>query len=427
MLNEKRGTALPASAGSEWRGGGMKVVASAHIGMATGAGLYLYVSSLFVLPYVETFGWSRGEISTGAALGLLGSLSAPLIGRAADRFGTKRVALVFAVLMALTFIGKSQQNGSYLLFLILSALFGTVAPGCSGLIFSRAVSGWFHKARGRALGLMSAGASIGALLFTPVVAWMIDRHGFAGGFAALACLVLAVGMPAIAWGLDDRDEPARHDSGVSEPTTQPVGPARRRLGEILRSRAFIALAVAVFALNAPGGGVLTQLDPLLLHNGIEARTFLIGLFAAAVLVGRIGIGWLFDLHDARIVAIIFTCTGALGCALLMSGMPLGAVVLAVVFVGFLQGMETDVIGYFVGRHFHASQFGTIFGTLFTISLLGTGLGIVGFGTLYDATASYDLPLGLAALTLAIAIAGFLSIPRRAAHDSDQDAQATDTP
>lgn len=397
---------------AEWRRG-LKVVTSAHIGMATGAGLYLYVSSLFILPFTESFGWTRGEISSGAALGLLGSLSAPFIGRCADRFGTKSVALAFAFLMACSFIGLSQLTGSYIQFLMLSALFGAVAPGCSGLVFSRAVSSWFSKGRGQALGIMSAGGSIGALLFTPIVAWMVSRYSFEGGFLTLACLTLCLGMPAIAWGLNDRRVAQTSQQG--EAAGEPInpGPARQELSRIVRSRTFIALAVAVFALNAPSAGVLTQLDPLLVHNGVDSRAFLIALFAASVLVGRIGIGWLFDQFDARLVATIFTIASALGCLMLMSGMPFGAIVAAVILIGFLQGMETDVIGYFVGRHFNRDQFGTVFGLLFTTSLLGTGLGIVGFGTLYDASLSYDMPLALAAGLLLIAIAGYLSVPRNA--------------
>ena len=398
----------------EWRRGG-RVVVSAHIGMATGAGLYLYTSSLFVLPFSISFGWSRGDISTGTAMALLGTISAPLIGRCADRFGTRRVAMTFACCLAACFAGLSQMTGPYIQFLLLSAMFGALAPGSSGLVFSRAVSSWFRKARGQALGIMSAGGSIGALLFTPLASWMIARYGIEGGYLTLAGLTLFIGLPAIAWGLRDLEhvtaKPGElRSSGVVN--DQPGDVPSLPLGRAIRSRSFAAIAVAVFVLNAPGAGVLTQLDPLLLKNGVEARSLLIALFAAAVLIGRVGIGWLFDRFDARHVATLFTLTGALGCLMLMSGMPLAAVTVAVVFVGLLQGMETDVIAYFVARHFHRDQFGVMFGLLFAISLLGTALGIVGFGKLYDATLSYDLPLILAGGILMIAILAYLCIPAR---------------
>jgi len=48
----------------------------------------------------------------------------------------------------------------------------------------------------------------------------------------------------------------------------------------------------------------------------------------------------------------------------------------------------------------------------TISLLGTALGIVGFGTLYDATQSYDLALAIAAGVMCAAFVSYLAIPKR---------------
>jgi predicted MFS family arabinose efflux permease len=409
--------ALPTGAGAraEWRRG-RKVVTSAHLAMATGAGLYLYTSSLFVIPLTSTFGWSRGDLATGAALGLLGCMSAPFIGRAADRYGTKPIALLFALLTALNFIAKSQLSDSYLQFMIFSAWYGVVAPGCSGLVFSRAVSGWFSTARGHALGVMAAGTSIGALIFTPLIAWMIARYGFEGGFLTLAVLLIGIGMPAILWGLDDSpaNEKSRPDLTHAGPAESTETGDAQPLKDVVRSRSFITLAIAVLVLNAPAAGVLTQLDPLLAHNQVDGRPMLIALYAVSVLVGRIGIGWLYDLFDARHVSAVFTLTGGAACLMLTSGMPFGALILAVIFIGFLQGMETDVIGYFVARHFSHAQFGVIFGMLFTITMVGGTIGVIAFGRLYDATQSYDLPLTLAAGLLVVAISSVLAIPRHPA-------------
>ncbi|MBU1606084.1 MAG: hypothetical protein KKD08_04660 [Alphaproteobacteria bacterium] len=90
--------AVRPTAHEEWKRGG-SVVASAHVGMATGAGLYFYTSSLFVIPLSEQYGWSRGDIAMGAALGLLGSLTAPLIGRMTDRLGARLIAATSFLLM----------------------------------------------------------------------------------------------------------------------------------------------------------------------------------------------------------------------------------------------------------------------------------------------------------------------------------------
>ena len=91
----------------------------------------------------------------------------------------------------------------------------------------------------------------------------------------------------------------------------------------LRSRRVLAPALAVLATSVPGAGVISQLEPLLVHNGVAFPALLISLFAVAVLVGRIGIGWLFDRRDANYVTGVFTVVGAAGCLMLMSGVPPG--------------------------------------------------------------------------------------------------------
>lgn len=415
-------SAVRPTALEEWKRGG-SVVASAHVGMATGAGLYFYTSSLFVIPLSEQYGWSRGDIAMGAALGLLGSLTAPLIGRMTDRFGARLIAATSFLLMAAVFAAMSQMPGPYFHFVLLSAVFGIVAPGATGMTFSRAVTGWFERARGQALGIMAAGASIGALLFTPLIAHMIWQYGPEGGLLTLAALAAFVGAPIVLLGLRDRpaavegceDELSRdRDALLSLAVAERPAPANSaKVWASLRSRSFVALALAVFATNIPTSGILTQLEPLLRHNGIERTAPLIAMYSAVVLIARIAIGWLFDRTDARYVAALVTMAAAGGCLMFHSGAPAWMVILAIVCVGLMQGLELDAIAYFVGRHFDRDEFGLMFGMLLTISLLGTALGVVGFGMVYDATLSYDLALGLAAGGLAFALIAYLAIPRDA--------------
>ena len=394
----------------EWQRG-WHIVASGHVGIGVGAGLYFYTSSLFVVPASETFGWTRGEISAGAALGLLGSLSAPLIGRLADHYGARIVAGICTIAIGLVFAALSQVTGPYWQFVVLSALLGVVAPGATALTFSRVITGWFDRAKGQALGIMAAGASIGALLFTPLIAYMLASHGIMGGYLTLAALAIGVGAPVILVFMKDRTD--KDQPIVPEPMAKESDPAsKRRIWSIIRSRAFVALAVSVFCTNVPTSGVLTQLEPLLLFNGVTDTAPLISLYAIVVLVGRVGIGWLFDRGDARYIAASVTLIAAAGCLMFLSGAPAWMTIAAMVFVGLMQGMEVDAIGFFVAQQFPRDSFGLLFGLLLTISLLGTALGIVGFGTLYDATQSYDLALAIAAGVMCAAFVSYLAIPKR---------------
>lgn len=392
----------------EWRSG-WPVVAVAAVGMATGAGLYHYVSSLFILALETEFGWSRGDISNAAAFGLLGTFSAPVIGRAADRWGARRIALACILGMAACFLALSAMSGVYWHFLAITAVLGVAAPGCTTLIYGRAVNSWFDRGKGLALGITAAGMSIGAMLFSPLVRTMIAQHGSSGGYLTLAALMGCIAMPLVAIGLKER----RHIDAGKARADKPLEPATIKASWYsANKRTFWILAIAIFAANAPAAGVLTQFEPLVAQRGIDDPTPYLTLFAIAVLIGRIAIGALFDRFDARGVAALVTLGGIAGSVLLTSGAPALFVPLAIVLIGFLQGAETDVLAYFVARHFGARSFGSVYGTLLSISMVGTAAGVIGFGQLFDKYGSYDVALVAAGVLLIPAVAAYLLLPIR---------------
>lgn len=380
-----------ASRSAEWRRG-WPVVASSALGIGTGAALYQYVSSLFIAPLQADFGWSRGQISLIGATALVGAFTAPLIGRLADRYGVRPVAITATIIIALAFAGLSAQDGSIAIALAFMILFGLAVPGTTGVVYSRAVSGWFREGRGLALGVMSSGISIAALIATPVIAAIITDHGYRGGYLALAGAALLIGLPAILIGLR---EPAK---AIVEPVHAAPEDSPAAL---FRTRRFWLLVAIMFLVNVPSTGILTQLAPLLTGKGFSdgAAAALMSAYVASVLVGRIGIGWLFDRLPAPRVAFAVTFVAALGCTTFHSATPIAFVYAGVVTVGLMQGAETDVLAYFVGRMFPLKHFSAVYGGVVTASLLGTATGIVSFGALHDATQSYDLALMIAAVML----------------------------
>lgn len=382
-----------ASRSAEWRRG-WPVVAASGLGIGTGAALYQYVSSLFIAPLQADFGWSRGQISLLGATALVGAFTAPLIGRLADRYGVRPVAITATITIALAFAGLSAQGGSIAIALAFMILFGLAVPGTTGVVYSRAVSGWFREGRGLALGVMSSGISIAALIATPIIAAIIATYGYRGGYLALAAAALFIGLPAILIGLS---EPAR---AMAEPVH--AAPDESPAG-LFRTRRFWLLVAIMFLVNVPSTGILTQLAPLLAGKGFStgAAAALMAAYAASVLVGRISIGWLFDRLPAPRVAFAVTFIAALGCTTFHSATPMAFVYAGVVTVGLMQGAETDVLAYFVGRMFPLKHFSAVYGGVVTASLFGTATGIVGFGALHDATQSYNLALMIAAVMLMI--------------------------
>lgn len=389
----------------EWRKGWAGVVA-AMVGMGAGAGLYQYVSSLFIAPLEQAFGWSRGEIATAAAIGLLGALSAPLLGRLADRHGARAVAVLSLGGLGAAFAGMAFMS-SYPAFMLFSAVIGIFAPGCTAMTFARYVNARFDRSLGLALGVMMAGLSVSAFLVTLALQPVLDAYGHRGGYLLLAGIAWGLGIPAAWLGRP------RHTSGVQtvSTTSQPAGAS---LAPLLRQREFVLLALAMFAVNVPASGVVTQLRPMIGDKVSGSAGFYVALYALSVLAGRLLVGAALDRFPSRLVAACSALAGGMGCLLLLEAVPGAAVPLALCLIGLLQGAEADVLAYLVTRYFPRTLFGSIYGLLVTVSLFGTAAGIYLFGTLFDRTGTYDTAIMVAVTLLLFAAMVYLRMPQTGA-------------
>ncbi len=400
-------TSAGLSASAEWRRGWRVLVAS-FVGMGVGAGLFQYVSSLFIAPLEAAFGWSRGEIATAAAIGLLGALSAPLIGMIADRVGAMRVAVVCLLVVALAYVGLASMTGELWQFMACVSLIALAAPGSASLVFSRAVNGWFDKSRGLALGVMAAGLSVATFALSPVLREIIAEQGFRAGYLTLAAITGGLGVIVVLAGVRSGPIGSRAAADSDAP------PDGVTLREALKQRGFWLLAIVMLLVNAASTGVLTQIAPLLGGKGLSGApiAMLVSIYALSVLAGRLSIGFTFDRVEAKWVAAIVTFAAMIGFLLLLHATPTLAYAAAcVVLIGLMQGAEGDVLAFFVSRLFGLRAYNTIYGVFFTISILGSAIGIFGYGALYDLSANYNLALTTSGAVLALAGTLYILMPR----------------
>ena len=139
----------------EFRQGWTTVLGSAlavGVGM-TGIGFYSL--GLFVQPLQSEFGWSRAEVSGAATAEQFGIfLSAPLVGRLADRVGVRPIAIASYTATPLAMLLLAQTGPSVAAWYALWLLASLAGCGTTPAIWARVVSSRFEDARGLALGLM---------------------------------------------------------------------------------------------------------------------------------------------------------------------------------------------------------------------------------------------------------------------------------
>ena len=95
-----------------------------------------------------------------------------------------------------------------------------------------------------------------------------------------------------------------------------------------------------------------------------------------------------------------------------------AIALALVFLaGLMNGAENDLLPFLAARLFGLRAFGEIYGSAMPLTLVGTAIGIIGFGRLHDMFGNYDAALIVGAVALLGAGGCFLSLKDRAIPDA----------
>jgi predicted MFS family arabinose efflux permease len=388
------------------------VVLAAAIGIGTGPGLFQNLSSLFVPGLTQEFGWSRGQIGTAAALGLLASIAVPFLGRLVDRFGARPMIVGAMLLLAGTYLGMVVQTGALWQYQLLVAALALTVAGTSGVVYAKLIATRFVAHRGLALGLATSGLSVGTLAMPPLIGMVIAAQGWRAGFVALAVIVALVALPAVLIALRGvAAAPTRLDP--EEATAVPIegltGAEARRDGRFWR------LAMAVALINFGAVGLVTQLVPFGTDRGLpEAQAaLLLASFGASQMVGRLAIGWLIDRYRPQTMAALFALASAAAFAVLAAGASgFALLMVAVFFAGLMNAAEQDLLPYFGVRLFGLRAFGEVYGTVLVIALAGTASGVAGFGRLHDATGGYTVALCLATAALVAAAALFRTLGDR---------------
>nr|NKB46156.1 MFS transporter [Alphaproteobacteria bacterium] len=145
---------------------GWRTLLACAVGNGFGlSGFAFYTFGVFVIPLVDAFGWTRGEVSTAASFLLLGTVfTAPIVGTIVDRFGAKRVGLISMGLLAIGYASLTQLGGGIAFFYAMWLTMSLVGGGTTPVVWTRAVNLWFDKGRGLALGLALAGSGLAGIV-----------------------------------------------------------------------------------------------------------------------------------------------------------------------------------------------------------------------------------------------------------------------
>jgi MFS family permease len=394
---------------------GWRVTIASFFGVMAGFGsILIYSFGIFLKPLQAEFGWPRETLGTAFACAsfTLGLCSPPL-GHLVDRYGPKRVILacvtVFGcALGSLAFLTPHRAH----LFAVFVVI-GAVGNGTAQMGYARAVSTWFHRHRGLALGVMMAGSAGGAILVPVICQSLISAYGWRVTYAILGMVALTVGLPLAGFFVYER--PGTRD--VRGKATQ----TGAGVPEALRHRAFWIIAATLFLAAMSTTGTVTHLAALLNDRGISPRqaSYALSALGAASLCGRLATGWMLDRFFGARVGMALLFLNALALWMLATAKTASAGIAAAALMGFSMGGESDVTPYLLARYFGLRSLATLYGFTWTAYAISAAVGSILLGRAFDQTGSYQsLLVELSALML-LAGVFMAALPRYGATSTDR--------
>jgi MFS family permease len=161
----------------------------------------------FLKPMSLEFGWDRATVSLPAAVStLMNGLFQPFVGRLVDRFGPRRVIALNLLLLAGSTAAIAAATGIWFLTAVYGVLFAFGLSGAGVIPNTNLVARWFVRQRGRAMGLVNAGGSVGQLLIIPASMALLLRSDWRTTYLCLGALLLVIGVPVALFILRDAPE-----------------------------------------------------------------------------------------------------------------------------------------------------------------------------------------------------------------------------
>ena len=387
----------------------LTVLAASFIGVALGySSSYFYSSGLFILPIAQELGLSRGTATLGPLVcWLTAAAILPFYGKLLDRVGAIPIAVLSLVGLASAYVLLAAATQNLATYLLCSAAVAILGAGSTALPYSRLVFVTFTERRGMALGAVLTGIGTGAMLVPLGVVPMIQALGWRSTYLAMAALlvagaaILAVLLASARGTILAREQAGR--SGLA---------GRTAAGEIWRSRNFLLLGFAFFAMPLCVISIVVHFVPMLTDAGLSLpkAAGLASTLGFASICGRLLTGFLLDKVATERLALALLALALVGIVLLLVALPSAALPAALI-LGLVLGAEMDLLAFFAARFFPADAYGAAYSGLFSVFLVGGAIGPGAAGFLFDATGSYALPLQLGGLALGLSAAAILALGR----------------
>lgn len=373
--------------------------------------------SVLMLPLQEDFGWSRGTVSTAAAVGILiYGLVGPFAAALMQTIGIKRTLLGGLLLMTASTFASLFMSQTWQYVLTWGVMSGVGSGAVTSVLGAAVVNRWFAKSQGLVMGMLTASTATGSLIFLPLMASLTIGQAwkpvviFVSAGCAILVPLVAVFMPERpeAVGLIRFGETGAHVAPVA------VGRSLNLAFDVLRNAArtpiFWLLFGTFFICGLTTNGLVgTHLIAFCGDHGIPAvqAAGLLSLMGFFDLLGTTGSGWLTDRFDPKKLLVAYY--GFRGLSLIaLPFLDFGPASLSVfaIFYGLDWIATVPPTATLANLNFGERDAPIVFGWILVGHQMGAALAAVGAGFIRQTTGAYSpafISAGVLGLGAALAV------------------------
>jgi len=386
-----------------------RVVVGAFLSLVA-LGLVAASFGVFFKPLSNEFGWTRGDTSGAYSTTMLvsGVLSI-ILGRLVDKFSHRLIILLCGAAMGCACLLLSRMNTLWELYLYFGVLVGfgmaTMIPTTS------LVTRTYKEHRGLLTGLTIMGASLGSIIAAPFITMLIENFNWRTAYLFLGMVILVVVAISAVFLRDPAKETPSTVSRNSSILKKILGQRSNILPKAVYSRPFWILGIILFCVGFAQSVIMVHLIPYATDEGVSAliSASIISVFQGACAVGNFSVGRFNDIIGGKPSMVICLISLTLSYVILLIANTVWFFYIAAILAGIGFGgavtLRSTIVAELFGLHSH----GEITGRIMFISTIGSAVGPVIAGYIFDISDQYlwALITTISVCIIGLMMAGFL--------------------
>ncbi|MFC1902177.1 MFS transporter [Chloroflexota bacterium] len=370
-----------------------------------------YTFGVFIEPLIAEFGWTRAAISGAyAVLTLVAGFWGIFAGRISDRLGPKIVGVIGGFCLGLGFVLMSQVTALWQVYLIYGLIIPAGIGGCWPVFIATVVK-WFAARRGLITGIVAAGVGFGTMITPPLATWLISIYDWRATYGIVGIGTMVLIIAASLFHKRDPYQIGQVPHGI-EKQRAAAPPREFAFRQVVRTRQFWMVCGIYFCFGYCLHSVMVHIVPHATGTGISpaSAASILAAIGSASIIAKLIVGMASDRLGIKLTLTLALALLTATFIWLQSAGELGELYLFGIIFGFAYGGTMTMQPLLLAELFGLGSLGIIVGSVTFSYTVGSAIGPLIAGHIFDITASYRPAFIICAVMAVIAI--ILTLPVR---------------